>query len=69
MRVAINKNGIGINVIKESCQFVINISVRIKNNEIMSPAISIIPAENTSVIASRSETTRVTIAPTGFLSK
>jgi hypothetical protein len=38
-------------------------------SEIKSPEMSIIPAENTSVIASKSETTLVTIAPTGFLSK
>ena len=69
IRVAIIKIGTGIKVIKDNSQFVENISKRTKNKEIKSPEISIKPAEKTSVMASTSDTTRVTRAPTGVLSK
>ena len=65
MRVAKIKIGIGINVIKDNSQLVVNIKVRTNKSEIKSPAISINPEEKTSVTASKSETTRVTNAPTG----
>ena len=69
MRVAKIRIGTGKSVIKASCQSVKNMKVIMSTNESKSAAISIMPEENTSVIASMSETTRVTIAPTGFLSK
>ena len=61
--------GMGIKVINDNSQLVENINVKMKTKEIIFPVISIIPDENTSVIASRSETTLVTSAPTGVLSK
>ena len=59
----------GMSVISANSQLLRNIKTKMKIKENKSEMISMIPEENTSVMASMSETTRVTIAPTGFLSK
>ena len=69
MRVAQINNGTGIKVIKANCQSVKNINRMMRIKDSKSAAISIMPEEKTSVMASISDTTLVTIAPTGFLSK
>ena len=63
------KSGMGKIVIRDNSQSTKNIREITKTSEIKSPAISIKPEENTSVTASKSETTLVTKAPTGVESK